>query len=313
VVASHMRNGRICILMIWVLMVSAFPAFSQPKPKDDRSGSENKFLQEAVVLYDNTQYQEAMQKLLQAIKVKGVSRKDIVEIYKYMGFIYIAQGNNDNAKKSFENLLKVDPSFEMNPLLTSPKLLDFFNKVRDEIRKKDQVLMRHTPLSELSASERIEVKAYVVDLQKRLSKMQLYFRRRGDPEFSTVQMNATKESAGDMGQGAETYVGTIPFIWNVYGESELFVDYYIAVLDGRGNWAANAGNPKQPITFRVNLLVGKLPAGALSPPAYKTWWFWTLMGVTAAGLAAGGYFLFDSLSQGRAAPDTGSAVLILRM
>ena len=173
--------------------------------------------------------------------------------------------------------------------------------------------MRHTALTEVSAAERIEVKAYVVDLQKKLNKMVLYYRRRDDPQFSTAQMTPTKEAAVGMGQGAETYIGMIPFIWNVYGETELFIDYYIAVLDPQGRWVANSGNPKQPLSFRVNLLTGQLPEDATRPPVTRTWWFWTLIGVGAAGLIAGGVVLGLSLQEGRPEPTGGSAVLILRM
>ena len=91
--------------------------------------------------------------------------------------------------------------------------------------------MKHTPVEDSPASARIEVKAYVVDLQKKLKDMKLYFRRRGQPNYSVADMNATLDTK--KGRGAKTYLGNIPFIWTVYEETELFVDYYIAGLDSR--------------------------------------------------------------------------------
>jgi len=276
----------------------------------DQYVSGNKKLQEAKILYDNLQYREAMKRLKRAIKVKGNKRRDIVEIYKYMGFIYIVQGQKKYAQRAFELLLKVDPKYEMNPLLTSPKILNFFNKVKEKVAKKDKVIMRHKPLTELEAAERVELKAYVVDLHRKLRDMRVFYRRRGDPEYSSVDMQATKEAAA--GRGAVTYVGYIPFIWSVYDEVELFIDYYIAGLDREGRWVANMGNPKQPMSFRINLMSGRVPEGARKTPILKSWWFWTLVAAGVAGASTGTYFLIDSLSSGSETPNTGQAILHIR-
>jgi tetratricopeptide (TPR) repeat protein len=274
----------------------------------DGSKSGSVLLQEAKILYDNLQYREALTKLKSAIQVRGNKRSDIVEIYKYMGFAYIALGKKKHAHRAFELLLKVNPNYEMNPLLTSPKILNYFNQVRDELRKKDRVIMQHTPVTDSPASKRIEVKAYVVDLQKKLKEMKLYFRRRGDPNYSIADMNATRDAS--KGRGAMTYVGAIPFIWTLYEETELFVDYYIAGLDDRGNWVANAGTPKEPISFRINLMSGELPEGTRRTPLVKSWWFWTLIGVGVAGLSVGGYFIINEATKPPGLPDYGEAVLV---
>jgi tetratricopeptide (TPR) repeat protein len=289
------------------MLLASLPAWAQGR---DAYVSGNRSLLEAKILYDNLQYREAMKKLKTAIKARGNKRRDIVEIYKYMGFIYIVQGQKKHARRAFELLLKVDPSYEMNPLLTSPKILNFFNKVKESMAKKDKVIMRHKPLAELVAAERVELKAYVVDLHRKLKDMKVFYRRRGDPEYSSVKMQPSKEAAA--GRGAVTYVGFIPFLWNVYDEVELFVDYYIAGLDHEGRWVANMGNPKQPMSFRINLMSGKIPEGARKTPVLKSWWFWTLIVAGVAGASTGTYFLIDSLSSGGGTPSTGDAVLILR-
>lgn len=287
------------------VLLAAQPAW----PQVDDFGGGNRKLKEAKILYDNLQYRQALNKLKRAIRIKGTTRKEIVEIYKYMGSIYIIQGQKKYAARAFELLLKVSPNYEMNPLLTSPKILNFFNKVKESVQKRDKVIMRHTPLREISASDRIEVKAYVVDLHKKLRRMQVFYRRRGDPEYSSVQMRPTK-AAGQQA-GALTYVGYIPFIWHLTDEVEMFVDYYIAGSDAKGRWATNMGNPKQPMTFRINLMAGKVPEGARSTPVLESWWFWTLIGVGAAGIAVGAYF-GATAGGGRSQPDTGQAVLVIR-
>ena len=297
----------VCVLLMAAFLLAGLVPRARGR---DQYVSGNKKLQEAKILYDNLQYREAMKRLKRAIKVKGNKRRDIVEIYKYMGFIYIVQGQKKYAQRAFELLLKVDPKYEMNPLLTSPKILNFFNKVKEKVAKKDKVIMRHKPLTELEAAERVELKAYVVDLHRKLRDMRVFYRRRGDPEYSSVDMQATKEAAA--GRGAVTYVGYIPFIWSVYDEVELFIDYYIAGLDREGRWVANMGNPKQPMSFRINLMSGRVPEGARKTPILKSWWFWTLVAAGVAGASTGTYFLIDSLSSGSETPNTGQAILHIR-
>jgi hypothetical protein len=303
---SNLACRRVLSLMLCTALVFAsFPAW----PQAGDFGRGNRHLKEAKILYDNLQYREALDRLKTAIRTKGNTRKDIVEIYKYMGSIYIIQGHKKHATRAFELLLKVDANYEMNPLLTSPKILNFFNKVKEGILKKDKVIMRHTPLQELAASERIEIKAYVVDLHKRLREMKVHYRRRGDPAFSSVTM--TPKAGTSKGEGARTYVGYIPFIWNLTDEVELFIDYYLAGSDAKGRWVANMGNPKQPLTFRINLMSGEIPEGARSTPLIKSWWFWTLIGVGVAGASVGAYF-GATAGGGRSEPAGGEAVLVIR-
>jgi len=296
------------LLLAAVMLWTSLPARAQPVPGGGKSGTE--LLQEAKILYENLQYKEALGRLKDAVRTKGNSRPTVTEIYKLMGFIYIIQNQKANARRAFELLLKIDPNYEMNPLLTSPKMLDFFNEVKGEQKKKDRVIMQHTPVTESPATDRVEVKAYIVDLQKKLKGMKLYFRKRGEPNFSEAEMAASRDVA--KGAGAMTFVGAIPFIWEVYEETELFLDYYIAGLDDRGNWVANAGSPKEPFTFRMNLMAGELPDGARKTPLVKSWWFWTIIGVAVAGVGAGLYFGIDAALQEPPPPTTGQAVLVFQ-
>ncbi len=300
---QSVRHPAICVALCLTLLAPCLPMNAQAKGK-----SGEVLLQEAKILYDNLQYREALNKLKTAVRMRGNKRSTIVDIYKVMGVIYIALGKKKHAHRAFQLLLKVNPNYEMNPLLTSPKILSFFNSVKNEQRKKDRVIMKHTPVTDTPAASRIEVKAYVVDLQKKLKEMKLFFRRRDEPNYSETSMNASLDTA--KGRGAKTYVGAIPFIWTLYEETELFVEYYIAGLDARGNWVANAGTPKEPLTFRINLMSGELPEGVRRTPLVKSWWFWTLIGVGVAGLATGAYFIADEATQPPGPPKTGQAELI---
>ncbi|HOX46330.1 MAG TPA: tetratricopeptide repeat protein [Myxococcota bacterium] len=306
--SQSVRQPVLCVFLAAVVLWTGLPALAQPVPGGGKSGTD--LLQEAKILYDNLQYKEALDKLKEAIRTKGNSRANVTEIYKLMGFIYIIQNQKTNARRAFELLLKIDPNFEMNPLLTSPKMLDFFNEVKNEQKKKDRVIMQHTPVTESPGAARVEVKAYVVDLQKKLKGMKLYFRKRGDPNFAEAEMAASRDVA--KGAGSMTFVGAIPFVWEIYEETELFIDYYIAGLDDRGNWVANAGSPKEPFTFRMNLMTGELPEGARKTPLVKSWWFWTLIGAAVAGLGVGLYFGIDAALQEPPPPTTGQAVLVFQ-
>ena len=57
---------------------------------------------------------------------------DQVEIYKYAGFIAFQNGNSTLAANHFWNLLSIDPTYMLDPVTTSPKVLTLFQKTKIE-------------------------------------------------------------------------------------------------------------------------------------------------------------------------------------
>ncbi|MBN2496782.1 MAG: tetratricopeptide repeat protein [Deltaproteobacteria bacterium] len=273
--------------------------------------AEDPQLQRAVRHYEEQDYKKALGMLDRALGKAGLGKADRLEALRYRGFVHVALGHDDKAADDFRELLKLDPGLELNPLLTSPKILEAFNKVRDEMRRRSRVLLQHTPPGDLQASERVELKAYAVDLESRVDRLQLFYRRRGEPNYSSTSMQA-EASTGS--RGARTYTGFIPLLWETHGEVELEIEYYLAALDRHKATLAHAGEPKTPLVIRVGLAVAE-PSKARTDdgeqPVWKAWWLWTAVAVGVAGLAVGGYFLADHLADNGQVAPMGGAILVI--
>jgi tetratricopeptide (TPR) repeat protein len=55
----------------------------------------------------------------------------------YLGYAYVALREIDSARKAFKRALELQPSMELSPITTSPKILDVFREARKEVLKKD--------------------------------------------------------------------------------------------------------------------------------------------------------------------------------
>jgi len=62
----------------------------------------------------------------------NLSSKDLVDINMMKGIAQFSLSDNNGAKKSFINILKIDTTFEFNPADTSPKIIGFFDQVKNE-------------------------------------------------------------------------------------------------------------------------------------------------------------------------------------
>lgn len=80
------------------------------------------------------------------------SGEERVQIYTYLAYTYIALGENDKGKESFEKALAVDSSLTLDPTFVSPKIIAIFNEVktaydtREEEAAQEPVLFPTPPL-----------------------------------------------------------------------------------------------------------------------------------------------------------------------
>ncbi len=63
-----------------------------------------------------------------------------VQRYHMLGVCYFQLGNKKNAETEFNELLFIQPNFELDPFITPPPLLDLFNQLKNNIKAKSQEL-----------------------------------------------------------------------------------------------------------------------------------------------------------------------------
>jgi hypothetical protein len=81
-------------------------------------------------LYSNGQYLSAELEARRMYEQAGLNDSTKVQLEKWIAFSLIAQGKPSLAKERFVSLLNIDGVFELDPILTSPKILSVFNDAR---------------------------------------------------------------------------------------------------------------------------------------------------------------------------------------
>ena len=89
-------------------------------------------------LYDELRFEEAIQsghKMLSANEY--LSATHLEYIHQYMAFSYYNIGSSDSARVHFLALLSINPEYELDPLTTSPKIIDFFTQTKTDFQDID--------------------------------------------------------------------------------------------------------------------------------------------------------------------------------
>ncbi|MCK5552416.1 MAG: tetratricopeptide repeat protein, partial [Deltaproteobacteria bacterium] len=81
--------------------------------------------------YENGEYQLSIDKLSKAIPLLKNDKKRR-EAFKTMAFAYMAFLRKEEARQQFCNILKLDPGFELDPIMTPPKILTVFQEAQEK-------------------------------------------------------------------------------------------------------------------------------------------------------------------------------------
>jgi len=81
-------------------------------------------------LYNAGSYLSAEVEARRLLEYANLSDTAYAEIHKYIAFSLIAQGKQDLAKERFAMLLSICPTYSLDPVLTSPKILAIFSEAR---------------------------------------------------------------------------------------------------------------------------------------------------------------------------------------
>ena len=117
--------------LLLVLLCATFSfAFAQEVPDD----SLVLMLEAAKVYYNNGEYESAIMELENALQfLKQFKQSDQVEAYTYLAFSYVAFGDNEKAKGTFQKALTLNPKLELDPAVVSPKIIKVFEEAKAEM------------------------------------------------------------------------------------------------------------------------------------------------------------------------------------
>ncbi len=114
-----------------VAAIGAVLAFSMPARA--QSAEVKKYLNAAVTLYENLEYEKAI-KQIQRAKTKSTGAADDARIALYEGIVFADMGKEDKALSAFKTGLSMEPEAKL-PLEVSPKVEKVFNKARENVQK----------------------------------------------------------------------------------------------------------------------------------------------------------------------------------
>lgn len=125
------------------------PLFSQNRSMIDFT------LREVEQLYNAARYSDAELEARRLREKLPVSDSATVTIEKWIAFSLIAQGKSALARDRFIAILTVNPDFQLDPIMTSPKILTVFHDASAHFRTTQRSLPDTSSLSQTLKSDRI--------------------------------------------------------------------------------------------------------------------------------------------------------------
>lgn len=81
--------------------------------------------------YTELHFTEAEIKATSALKeYQRFTQEQLTEIHKILALVYYSQNKEPKARQEFELALSLDPTLELDPLLVSPKILDYYEQLK---------------------------------------------------------------------------------------------------------------------------------------------------------------------------------------
>ena len=111
-------------LVVSVALILLFEGVARGESGDD-------FFSQGMEAYENGEYQLSIDKLSKAIPfLKGDTKR--IEAFKTMAFAYMAFLKKEEARQQFCKILRMDPTFTLDPVMTSPKIVVVFQEAKEK-------------------------------------------------------------------------------------------------------------------------------------------------------------------------------------
>lgn len=111
------------LILVGAIGVLAPPAAGQTSNSDSTLSAANR-------LYNAGSYESAELTARRLMEQGPLADSVRIEAERIIGFSLVAEGKNDLAREHFESILATNPSFALDPILTSPKILTVFQEAR---------------------------------------------------------------------------------------------------------------------------------------------------------------------------------------
>lgn len=250
-----------------------------------------KRLTQGISLFRDLEYRRAIRTVAPIVKDPAATRAQRLRALEVIGLSHLILGEEARAREAFQDLLAIDPGYQLRDDTGSPKIRNFFDQVKREyVPGFDAEAVAELDLAAptgATAGRRIEIDVRVARGAERVKSMRVYTRRRGvlswpDPVEFRRQPDGRWRARFDAPASDESYA----------------LEYYVEARGVADQAVARIAGPETPLSLAVT---GRVPR---TTPWYRRWY--TLAGGaavvgigTALIITSGGSAEDGSLQPGR--------------
>jgi hypothetical protein len=192
------------------------------------------------------------------------------------GVVHLLQRHQDRARQAFEQVLGLDPGYRLNDPDLPPRVVAFFDEVRQAAGPGAPVTIAvDAPAEGSLPGGEVAVRATIAGPTEGVDRVVLNVREGGETRYRQIEME---------GDGAE-YAASLGPEAPANG-----FEIYVEVFAPSGTLLASEGSSDEPVFVEpLTAPVTQDPVEDRAPSRrwYTTWWFWTIVGVVVAGATVG--------------------------
>jgi len=237
----------------------------QRKREAEARSQESKEMRSARTQYEQGDGKAALASLEIAHNTPGISRLELVQMYRLRGQAAMMAGDQAQAVDAFKRYLALEPAADGTGI--SEQSSPAFAAAKEYWSQRIPLTVEHLPPGTVAPKKKVVVPIRIAsDPMKMIEQRELRYRREGADSWTTLSMrNETLE--------VELPANPMPKEGKEYK-----MQYYITATDSKTAELHTLGTAKAPLAF----LVSK-DAIVRPPPLYKRWWFWAGAGAVLAG------------------------------
>jgi tetratricopeptide (TPR) repeat protein len=274
-----------------------------PAPGDELEATLDKGYQK----FQDLDYREAIDVLQPIRKSDKATQAQKLRALELIGISYLILGDSARAVEAFEDLLAIDPGYQLKHDDGSPKIRTFFDDVKRKFvpgapTKMPNIELEHSAPTGATAGRPVELDAVVRGRIQKVADVILKWRQRGVLTYAQTSMRRIGTSQVGKRKSERWRARFTP----PASRTGYAVDYYMEARNAAGGSIGRVGGPETPLALDVRGAGGG--EEDTSRPWYTRWYVYA-GGAAVLGIAATAVILSSGGDPGDGTLDPGRVTL----
>lgn len=275
-----MKNSlRKVVLAVLLLVSISAGGFARADTNDK--------LKQANSAFSALDFEGALKILEQAFSQAGNGRQELIRIYSLGALCLVSLGREQEAKRSFEAVLSIDPSYRLDKDASPRFQKPFFEVLKKKVPRLAINVSLPSPLI-YKKPVSIEV-SLLADPAQISKKLIFHYKHEGQKKFSSFSIMLKPK------QTKSFYLP--PGFWEGFDQQSLL--WYAQLKNRFGGTLLTKGSVDHPVVVDLvkptpkplsaleDISGRKAPPEAKESSWYEHWWVWAIVGGAAAAIAGG--------------------------